>query len=291
MASTLPIILLGELKCLANFSKDYEQIFSAIHNNTDVIVKVFNQQSSPGKYDATLCINEINMMQYISSKTPVVLPKLIGHYIGVNGPSYIVMEKFNLNDAMYYIDNKILSASDSLVLIQKVTLAIHQLHTANIVHRDIKAENILVEYKPDEIGDNRIQVVIIDFGFSTVVKNKELLHKRLGTVPLYSPELLYLNHVGYIGKANDIWSLGVFIYAAMSEGFLPNYSHSHIIKKYYKSSGIVKNDKFYAEQIGKHLHYENIPQPFVDVLKKIFVPQAIRIDSGELLNMINDIVL
>jgi len=79
-------------------------------------------------------------------------------------------------------------------------------HSQNISHRDIKLENILVDYASESKTTK-----IIDFGFS--VQTRELddkLRTFCGTPAYMSPELCSKKE--YSGPASDIWAAGVLLY-------------------------------------------------------------------------------
>ena len=77
--------------------------------------------------------------------------------------------------------------------------AFSHIHSHNIVYRDIKPENILI----DEYGYLRV----VDFGFSKIIKNRT--HTLCGTPEYFAPELI--GGKGY-GKAVDNWGIGILIY-------------------------------------------------------------------------------
>ncbi|GMT06212.1 hypothetical protein PENTCL1PPCAC_28386, partial [Pristionchus entomophagus] len=82
-------------------------------------------------------------------------------------------------------------------------------HERGIVHRDLKAENILL----DRNGD----VKIIDFGFANYFRPDHLLNTWCGSPPYAAPELLMGNE--YDGSKADVWSLGVLLYILVTGGF------------------------------------------------------------------------
>lgn len=79
-------------------------------------------------------------------------------------------------------------------------LAIEYLHRRNIVYRDIKPENIMV----DEEG----YLVLIDMGTAKILKEKNGINRTytiLGTPHYMAPEIL--QGKGY-GLLVDLWSIG-----------------------------------------------------------------------------------
>mmetsp|Transcript_3733 Transcript_3733/g.7898 ORF Transcript_3733/g.7898 Transcript_3733/m.7898 type:complete len:393 (-) Transcript_3733:166-1344(-) len=89
-----------------------------------------------------------------------------------------------------------------------VVSAIDYMHSRNVVHRDIKAENLLLVSRNDCFPE----VKIIDFGFSTVLKMTST-NSFLGTAGYLAPEIR--QHRSY-SKSVDIWALGVLIYLTLS---------------------------------------------------------------------------
>lgn len=83
------------------------------------------------------------------------------------------------------------------------------LHSLNIVHRDIKPQNILVE-----LDTNR--VVFCDFGSAKIIQNGEKSLSYICSRYYRAPELIlgYENYTSYI----DVWSIGCVI-AEMFLGF------------------------------------------------------------------------
>jgi serine/threonine protein kinase len=89
------------------------------------------------------------------------------------------------------------------------------LHKNNIIHRDLKLENILI--------DRQTKLPkIIDFGFSTRVKNayETKLQFHCGTPIYMSPELA--TKKDYVGAASDVWALGIILFILIT-GKLPFY--------------------------------------------------------------------
>lgn len=91
--------------------------------------------------------------------------------------------------------------------------AISYIHEENVVHLDIKPENILVTKNRSEH-----HITLIDFNLSQkLVKDKVKLSNVCGTLDYKAPEVLTGNTVT---SAVDMWSVGIFLYA-LCVGYFP----------------------------------------------------------------------
>ncbi|KAG5682439.1 hypothetical protein PVAND_011791 [Polypedilum vanderplanki] len=92
----------------------------------------------------------------------------------------------------------------------QILSAVEYCHSQNIVHRDLKAENLLL--------DSNMNIKIADFGFSNFYTPGELLSTWCGSPPYAAPEVF--EGKKYTGPEIDIWSLGVVLYVLVC-GALP----------------------------------------------------------------------
>ena len=106
-------------------------------------------------------------------------------------------------------------------LMRQIVDVVKYLHFNNIIHRDLKLDNVLVNY-PSEYDRQKVnllscQIKLIDFGFATILKNNQkLAFTVLGTPNNMDPKILAVinnegPNMGYNEKV-DIWSLGTLCY-------------------------------------------------------------------------------
>ena len=130
---------------------------------------------------------------------------------------YIVMEyASNGNLFNYIIKNEHLSEKESSYFYYQLLKCIEFIHSNNITHRDIKAENILLTY-----GEKKI-IKLIDFGLSNeynTPKHKDILLSTPCGSPCYiAPEII--NGEKYNGLYTDIWASGILLFTMLC-GYLP----------------------------------------------------------------------
>lgn len=136
---------------------------------------------------------------------------------------FIVMELVTQGNLLEFIkDRDTLSEELSKKLFGQLSLAIKFIHDRNIVHRDLKCENLLL--------DNDFNLKVTDFGFSKRLEytagQMVLSDTFCGSLAYASPELL--QRISHNPKANDVWSMGVVLFVMLT-GTMP-YNDSNIIK-------------------------------------------------------------
>jgi serine/threonine protein kinase len=95
-------------------------------------------------------------------------------------------------------------------MFKQIAEGIEYLHSANVAHRDLKLDNILIE-------DGSGLIKIIDFGFSVLCSSQQKLKIFCGTPSYMAPEITLKRE--YDGRAVDMWALGVLLYVMLSGTF------------------------------------------------------------------------
>jgi len=114
-----------------------------------------------------------------------------------------------------------LTETKARVWFKQICLAVLYLHTNNIVHRDLKVENVLL----DANGNCKLA----DFGFSNFQPKDKNLETFCGSPPYAAPELFHGKY--YYGPPVDIWSLGVILYVLTCGGLPFDGATLEVLKK------------------------------------------------------------
>ncbi|ESO88403.1 hypothetical protein LOTGIDRAFT_219153 [Lottia gigantea] len=93
---------------------------------------------------------------------------------------------------------------------KQIVAAVAYCHSRQVVHRDLKAENLLL--------DANLNIKIADFGFSNYFSSNGKLKTWCGSPPYAAPELFEGKE--YDAPKVDIWSMGVVLYVLVC-GALP----------------------------------------------------------------------
>ena len=101
----------------------------------------------------------------------------------------------------------------ALSIAVQVLTALNYLHGLNILHRDIKLENIVIVKKIEGKSYDTPELKIIDFGLSQKLKQQEFFSDTyLGTLIYMPPEGLD----GILSTNWDIWSLGIMLFILLT---------------------------------------------------------------------------
>jgi 5'-AMP-activated protein kinase catalytic alpha subunit len=128
-------------------------------------------------------------------------------------------------------------------VIGQLLSAILHMHASGIVHRDLKLENILLDWSD---GD-QIKAKVADFGLSRPLQEGQMMLTQCGSHDYAPPEI----HLGvpYEGRLVDAWSFGVIMYALLC-GDLPFPDDQTMTRCIVQGKFKVANDRISPEAKG-----------------------------------------
>ena len=124
--------------------------------------------------------------------------------------NYMILEYCPKGDLFKYVQNERFTERQAKYIFKKILLGVQALHGANICHRNLKLETILL--------DNNFNPKISNFVFATQFQQNNnqpiMLKDFVGTLSYASPNIL--SNQPYNGEKADIFSLGVLLFYLVS---------------------------------------------------------------------------
>uniref|UniRef100_A0A8D0BY95 non-specific serine/threonine protein kinase n=1 Tax=Salvator merianae TaxID=96440 RepID=A0A8D0BY95_SALMN len=187
----------------------------------NVAVKIIDKRKAPRDFLERFLPREIEMLARVKHYAII---KTYEIFETSDGKVYIVTELGVQGDLLEFIKKRGAIPEDvARKMFHQLASAIKYCHELDIVHRDLKCENLLL--------DKEYNIKLTDFGFSRRLARDEdgrvVLSKTFcGSAAYAAPEVL--QGIPYQPKVYDIWSLGVVLFIMVC-GSMP-YDDSNIKK-------------------------------------------------------------
>uniref|UniRef100_A0A8C2G729 protein kinase C n=1 Tax=Cyprinus carpio TaxID=7962 RepID=A0A8C2G729_CYPCA len=185
-------------------------VYGGKHRKTgrDVAIKIIDKLRFPTKQESQLR-NEVAILQNLHH------PGIVNLECMFETPErvFVVMEKLHgdMLEMILSSEKGRLPERITKFLVTQILVALRHLHFKNIVHCDLKPENVLLAS-----ADSFPQVKLCDFGFARIIGEKSFRRSVVGTPAYLAPEVL--RSKGY-NRSLDMWSVGVIVYVSLSGTF------------------------------------------------------------------------
>jgi len=257
----------------------FSQVLKVKHKQTGGLraMKVIKKNTHK-KEDETSIYDEVNILKTLDH--PNIMK--IYEFFQDNVNWYLITEYCeygNLFENFKDIDNKtnpFFTEGVICCIMKQLFSAITFLHAQNIIHGDLKLENILIDNfnlinkfsSKSKVNSTIVDIKLIDFGSSRFFRKKYIVSDTInGTINYVAPEAIH----GVLDKKNDIWSCGIIMYLLLSGDF-PFFGESdeHTLELIEKG----------AYQIDTNNAFKNISIEAKDLIKQLLVlDHSKRIDA------------
>jgi MAP/microtubule affinity-regulating kinase len=187
---------------------NYAKVRLATHTLTGekVAVKIIDK-TKLDKATSKKLFREVKIMKMLNH------PSIVRLYEVIDTPEelYLILEYVPGGEVFdYLIAHGRMKEKDAREHFRQIVSSVAYCHSMHVVHRDLKAENLLL--------DANLNIKVADFGFANCFTPGQNLNTWCGSPPYAAPELFQGKE--YTGPEVDIWSLGVILYVLVC-GSLP----------------------------------------------------------------------
>lgn len=187
------------------------------------------------------------------------------------------------------IDNGAMSEGEIRDMLKRLLPSLRAMHDNGFVHRDIKAENVLLNKEPDRSKRYK-SVTLADFGYARKLNETDQFSNPAGTFGFVAPEVLSTK---FYSTACDVWSLGAVLFTAKaayqpfphleSDNSLQGKTSQNLARKELNSINHYTTEQAWNDEMSKPEFASASPE-FKDLLKRMLtVDHTERITVDEIL--------
>ena len=184
----------------------FGKVYLGVHKLTGlkVAIKTIEKTFMQDERTRKKVFQEVYIMNKVHDKNVIRLLELF------ESPKHlmIVLEYAGGGDLLQLLRTRgKLHESEARPIFNQIIDAVQACHKEDIIHRDIKLDNIL-------LNEEMTLIKLCDFGVSRVAKRGSKLTEQCGTPAYLAPEIIV--NEGYEPFLVDVWSMGILLYALMS---------------------------------------------------------------------------
>ena len=142
-------------------------------------IKTINKEYLKDEYSKRKLLREIYILKKIKHVNVIRVLEVFETLDQV----LIVMEYAGGGDLLHYVKSKKhLTEEEAKPIFKQIVYGLAHIHSRNVLHRDIKLDNILL--------DSDCGVKICDFGVSKIIDKKQTINDQCGTPAYIAPEII-----------------------------------------------------------------------------------------------------
>jgi serine/threonine protein kinase len=218
------------------------------------------------------CIRELEYSRFVTCYTRNVIPRFHGaeYFDESDGVMKVVMAfdmmPMTIHEYIHEVTNTINPDTIRHVMF-KLMQSVQSLHELDIVHRDIKTDNVLIQTSEAGVDEHVLSVRLCDLGTARIVSSHEW-DAMVTPISYAAPECVCKVVDGSTAKAADMWSVGCVMLSLIKRSsifFASNKPVDQLIS-YLEFQGGMSDDanKWYADKLNKA--GGNAARSFADVL-------------------------
>eukprot|EP00730_Choanoeca_flexa_P002947 TRINITY_DN11237_c0_g1_i9.p1 TRINITY_DN11237_c0_g1~~TRINITY_DN11237_c0_g1_i9.p1 ORF type:complete len:292 (+),score=87.32 TRINITY_DN11237_c0_g1_i9:550-1425(+) len=195
-------------KVLECYKKDDPSLKLVVKIVNYQAAKRFLQRGDPSKVDSPMkeFRRELELLNIFHSNE-LFCQAVEWFWNGEGDDLRIVMKQYatDLFSVLMEAPKAALHLPEAQVLFGRVASALQAMHAQNLVHRDLKLENVFLD-SADDFGT----AVLADFGCARRLQPEDDPTKKIGTMAFWPPEMM--EGSGHYTNALDVWQLGCFMF-------------------------------------------------------------------------------
>lgn len=267
------------IKAIGRGSYGAVYLYRRREDNHNVVIKQITLEAIT-QHDAKMSHTEVRVLSMLQH------PFIIQYYDSFQHDTamMIVMEYAPGGNLHAFLQSRLpdnlLPEEDAIELFCQIVIGLQHIHEQNILHRDLKTHNILLD-------QNHRRLKIGDFGISKILASKSKAHTVVGTPCYLSPELCQGKPYN---QKSDVWALGCVLYEllTLNRAFRAETLPALIVQitrgSYTPVSGHYSIALQRLQQDLLHLQPQHRPHPHQIVADPLIFPTAVRmhVDLGKI---------
>ncbi len=174
----------------------------------EVALKYFDKRAIKDSESRKLFQSEVDLLSRMEHPNIIRIHRLAQN----ESKLYLVMDYWGKSNLLEHVRQKHMSAEETRSVMRGIVDAVRYLHSRQVFHRDIKAENVMLARK-----QGLLVPCLIDFGLAATVEPGDYRGEVCGTAGYMSPEML--EREPYLCGPNDVWQVGVLFYFMLTKSF------------------------------------------------------------------------